>query len=178
MRSTPQVNSKIRKKTQTNQRPALMLTSVRSPGFFYHLTSSMKEHQTFAFFSFIIISSILGVAVNWQHKQTKHNQTRYAQIATTPSTIQPIPFNPEYIPETLASVQFNQILSTQFKLNALQQLINQLDSYQQFANEVAYSLTDPSTPLGELGAKRKKRSRRSVPAYLNYSSNKLTHHNT
>jgi hypothetical protein len=177
MRTAPRVTSPIQKAAQITQRPTLMLSATRSPGLFYHLTSTLKEHQTFAFFSFIIISSLLGVAVNWQHKQTKHNQVHYQRTAMIPST-QQAPFNPEYIPEILASVQFNQILSNQFRLNALQQLLNQLESYQQFVNEVAYSLTDPSTPLGELGAKRKKRSRRPIPAYLNYSSNKQSHSNT
>jgi len=181
MRKASKASPKARVNQQNNSRPALILSSTRSPGITQQFFMMLKNHQSFAFFSFIIVSSIVGVTINWQHQEMKPTPSKLpmvvskteAPVAQAPTEAAPIILNLDDLPDALESADFNAVLQTQFKINALQALVNQLDQYQQTANDIAVSLTDPVTPLGELGTKYpkyKKSYRRNVPAYLNYTS--------
>src|SRR4029079_7493438 len=104
----------------------------------------------------------------WQHQQTKHlDPIRQVIVTTTTKPVQSPEVRLEDLPDIFTPIDFNQTLQTNFKINAIQALINQLDHYEQAVNDIRIDLTDPNPPLGELGEKYKKKPRRNVPAYLN-----------
>jgi cytoskeleton protein RodZ len=142
-------------------------------GSILRLSSKFRLAYVTSFFGLVMVAVLAGMGGTWLYKHAKFSTSRTAIAQPVVVEKKPDPGASLQLDadlEQLApSLNFGNVLSNSFRVNAMQALVNQINALINQAADTKFALTDPSTPIGQFTYKKKYRRYHRI--YRNYDDN-------